>query len=164
MSTRKNFPADPADLKSNQRLLAHLHSEIEKVFQRSHTALPELAPQLAQQPEISGQPVERVSLKLFETDKGVDIECDLSGFDSEDVKVSAGKDCLVIEATTKESSQTNFYLGDPTAENFRKVIPLGFTIGKHSFRSQRRHGVLVVHVDKPTVGVAYCEDVIDTLA
>ena len=160
MSTRRNFPADPADLKSNHRLLAHLHSEIEKVFQRSHTTLPELA----LQPEISDQPVERVALNLFETDKGVDIECDLSNFDDEDIKVSASKDCLVIEATTKESSKMSFYLGDPTAENFRKVIPLGFTIGKHSFRSQRRSGSLVVHIDKPTVGVAYCEDVIDTQA
>ena len=160
MSKQRSFPANPADVKSNHRLLAHLHSEIDKVFQRSQTTLPELAPQS----EISHQPTERVALNLFETDKGVDIECDLSGFDGEDVEVSAGKDCLVIEATTKESSQTNFYLGDPTAENFRKVIPLGFTIGKHSFRSQRRHGVLVVHVDKPSVGVAYCEDVIDTLA
>ena len=160
MSTRRNFPADPADLKSNHRLLAHLHSEIEKVFQRSQTILPELAPE----PDAPDQPFERVSLNLFETDKGVDIECDLSSFDGEDITVSAGKDCLIIEATTKESSKMNFYLGDPSAENFRKVIPLGFAIGNQSFRSQRRHGVLVVHVDKLTVGVAYCEDVIDTLA
>ena len=164
MSTRRNFPADPADLKSNHRLLVHLHSEIEKVFQRSQTTLPELASELAPEPDVPDQPFERVSLNLFETDKGVDIECDLSSFDGEDITVSARKDCLVIEAAAKESSKTNFYLGDPSAENFRKVIPLGFAIDNHSFRSQRRHGVLVVHVDKPTVGVAYSEDVIDTLA
>lgn len=149
MSLRKHFRANSADSHSDHSLLTHLHSEIERVFQRTRATLPMLAPQ----PEVSSQPTERVTLNLFETDKGVDIECDLSSFDGEDVKVSASKNCLIIEATTKDTQHMNFYLGDPTAESIRKVIPLGFTIGKHSFRTRRQNGMLAVHVDKPTVSV-----------
>ena len=157
MSSRKHFPANPADSNSNQRLLTHLHSEFEKVFQRTRSTMPEFA----SQSEVSSQPTERVSLNLFETDKGVDIECDLSSFDGEDITVSARKNCLIIEAIFKETSDMSFYLGDPSAENFRKVIPLGFAIGRHSFRTQRRNGMLVVHVDKPTVGMGNRKETIE---
>lgn len=150
MSLREHFRANPADSKSNHNLLAHLHSEFKKILQRPRAALPEKT----LQPEVSRLPVERVALNLFETDKGVDIEFDLSGFDSEEVKVSASKNCLIIEACAKETSHMNFYLGDPTVENIRKVIPLGFSIGKHAFRKQHRNGMLAVHIDKPNVEVA----------
>ena len=150
MSLRKHFRANTADSNSDHRLLAHLQSEIERVFQRTRATLPMRAPQ----PEVSSQPPERVALNIFETDKGVDIECDLSSFDGEDVKVSASKNCLIIEATTKDTQHMNFYLGDPTAESIRKVVPLGFAIGKDSFRTQCQNGMLAVHVDKPTVSVA----------
>lgn len=150
MSFRKHFRANPADSKSNHSLLTHLHSEIKKVFHRPRAALPE---QFSQH-DVSKPPIERVTLNLFETDKGVDIEFDLYGFDGEDVTVSASKNCLIIEACAKETSDMNFYLGDPSVENIRKVIPLGFTIGKHAFRKQHRNGVLAVHIDKPNVRVA----------
>lgn len=159
MSVRKHFRANLADSHNNHRLLAHLHSEIENILQRTRATLSERA----SQPEVSSQPTERVALTIFETDKGVDIECDLSSFDDEDVKVSASKDCLIIEATTKESADMHFYLGDPSAENIRKVIPLGFTIGKRAFRTQRRNGMLAVHVDKPTVGVTNRKKAIEVL-
>ncbi len=150
MSLQKHFRANPADPKSNHSLLTHLHSEIKKVFQRPRTTLPEKT----SQPDVSKPPIERVALNLFETDKGVDIEFDLAGFDGEEVTVSASKNCLIIEACAKGTSDMNYYLGDPSVENIRKVIPLGFTIGKHAFRKQHRNGMLAVHIDKPNVGVA----------
>ena len=149
MSKSKHFSVNSADLNSNHRLLAHLQSEIEKAFKRTRSIMPEPAPQS----EVVNPPTSHAELNLFETDKGVDIEVDLSSFDDEDVKVSASKDCLIIEATNKEAPQMSFYLGDPTAANFRKVIPLGFHIGRHSYRTQRRNGMLAVHVDKPSVKV-----------
>lgn len=156
MSAQKYLHTNPTRSTMNQRLFARLNSRIKRALNFSPESLPQHTPL----PEVPEYDAERVALKVFETDKGIDIECDLSSFAHEDIRVAARKDCLIIEASAKESANMSFYLGNPLAEDVRQVIPLGFTIGKHSFRSQQRNGILVVHVDKPLVNVKIREEAI----
>jgi len=156
MSAQKYLLSKPVRSTMNQRLFARLNSRFKKALNFSPESLPQHTPL----PEVPEYLTERVALKVFETDKGIDIECDLSSFAHEDIRVTNSKNCLIIEARAKGSANMSFYLGNPLAEDLRQVIPLDFPIGKHSFRSQQRNGILVVHVDKPAVNVKIREEAI----
>ena len=90
-----------------------------------------------------------LSVDISETDDTYLIAADVKGFNAESVNVTSWQDSLIVNMTTRHESGQSYYLGELESEQYRRVIPLGFSICDDDFYTNYSSGTISIYVKKP---------------
>lgn len=89
-----------------------------------------------------------LSVDISETDNTYLIQADITGYRSENVKVTSSQDSLILEMATQQEPGQSFYCGELEPEYYRRIFPLGFHISNDDIDTKYSSGTLNIYVNK----------------
>ena len=90
-----------------------------------------------------------LSIEITENHSSYQIAVDITGFNPENVKVSAAASALIVELVSTHNPGDSYYLGELESECYRRIIPIGYELNAGDLVKRYENGVLQISVTKP---------------
>ncbi len=94
------------------------------------------------------------AVNMYEDDKNIVVEVELSGFDPKDIKLSVVDGNLVIKgrrAMTTEDKKKRYFIREIVERSFERVVPLPVEVEENKAQAMYEKGVLKVVLPKKQV-------------